>query len=197
MNSSTRLFLIRHGKTDYIGRALAGRLPDIHLNHEGTKQAKRIAERLQNDRIQRIICSPLERARETAGPAAEALKLEIELAPELNELEFGSWTSQSFEALSSSPDWERFNRIRSLAEVPSGEFILEAQLRITRYLLNLRREMPGKSIALFSHADLIKSAMLYFLGIPLDFFHRLEISPGSISLVELSDWGPRVLLVNG
>jgi hypothetical protein len=39
--------------------------------------------------------------------------------------------------------------------------------------------------------------VLYFLGMPIDFLHRLEISPGRVTVVQLGGWAPRVLQVNG
>ena len=47
-----------------------------------------------------------------------------------------------------------------------------------------------------SHADPIRAALAYFLGMPLDLLLRLEISPASVSVLQLDDWGPKVLCVN-
>jgi probable phosphoglycerate mutase len=44
---------------------------------------------------------------------------------------------------------------------------------------------------------MIKAAIAYYLGVPLDLFQRIEISPGSVSVVEVYDETARILLVNG
>jgi len=51
-------------------------------------------------------------------------------------------------------------------------------------------------VALFSHGDPIKSVLAFYLGIPLDLFTRIEISPGSYSILRLEDWGPQVVALN-
>src|SRR5436305_11011237 len=88
-------FLIRHGANDLLDRAIAGRLPGVHLNAHGRQQAERLAERLAQEPIRRIYSSPLERARETAQPLADRLGLEMRIAPELNEIDFGDWAGQA------------------------------------------------------------------------------------------------------
>ena len=67
------LLLIRHGENDYVKTGkLAGRLPEIHLNEKGQKQAQALAEALTQTPIKAVYSSPLERAMETAQPIAEA-----------------------------------------------------------------------------------------------------------------------------
>jgi broad specificity phosphatase PhoE len=49
---------------------------------------------------------------------------------------------------------------------------------------------------LVSHGDILRSVVLYCLGMSLDDFGRIEISPGSISSVVVEDWGAKVLALN-
>ena len=52
-------------------------------------------------------------------------------------------------------------------------------------------------VALVSHGDVIKATLAYYLGVPLDLFQRIEISPASLSIVRVERYGPEVLLING
>ena len=72
----------------------------------------------------------------------------------------------------------------------------EAQARMVGELERLRERHPDEEVAVVSHGDVIRAALAYYLGVHLDLFQRVEISPGSISRVELNPWGPRVLCVN-
>ena len=74
--------------------------------------------------------------------------------------------------------------------------MLEAQVRIITGLEKLRLLHPGKTVAVVSHGDLIKAAVAYYAGIHLDMFQRIEISPASVSVVEVYDETARILLVN-
>lgn len=62
--------------------------------------------------------------------------------------------------------------------------------------MKLHQQFPAQTIAVFSHGDVIRAALLYFLGMPLDFIHRIEISPASCSIVKLSDEAAQVLAMN-
>lgn len=189
-------YFVRHGSNDYLGKALAGRLVNVHLNDRGRAEAEQTATVLAKLGIQRIISSPLERAIETAEPLAQKTGLMIEISPEIIEIDFGDWTGKTMKELEADTAWKDFNLYRSGTRIPSGETMLEAQTRMVAFLEKLRCENPNQTIALFSHGDPIKSVFAYYLGIPLDLFTRIEISPGSYSIVRLESWGPQILAIN-
>ena len=188
-------YLIRHGQNDYLGRALAGRLP-VELNAKGHQEANQLAQALKEKGITRIFSSTIRRAVQTAEPIAEALSLEIVIAEEFQEIDFGAWTGQEMARLDQDERWKSFNRYRSGTRIPGGELMLEVQARVVSRLEALRREFPNETMAVTSHGDPIKSAVAYYLGAPLDLFQRIEIDPASCSVLRLEDWGPQVLGVN-
>lgn len=103
---------------------------------------------------------------------------------------------QKIEDLRSDETWRRFNAFRSGTRVPNGELMLETQARIVGFMHGLREEHPNDYVAIVSHADVIKSAVAYCLGVPLDLFSRIEISPASVSVIAIADYGPWVLCLN-
>ena len=191
------LYLVRHGSNDYLAKSLlAGRSPEVHLNEQGKAEAERVANTFSNIGIQRIFSSPLERALETAEPTAKRLGLEIEIAPEILEINFGDWTGRSLRELDRDPAWKNFNSYRSGTRIPNGETMLESQSRMVGFIEKILRDNPSQTVALFSHGDPIKSVLAYYLGIPLDLFTRIEISPGSYSILRLQPWGPQIVAIN-
>jgi probable phosphomutase (TIGR03848 family) len=190
------LLLIRHGQTDWIGRAIAGRQPGVHLNAEGQAQALRLRDRLRHLPITTIYSSPLERARETAAPLAAALGVEVRSCDEAVELDFGRWTGSAMAALADDPGWRRFNSWRGTTRAPGGELMPEVQTRIVRAIVRIRAEHAGEAVAVFSHGDVIRSAVAYFAGVSLDLFHRIEIRPASVSSLRFWDDGVLVLGFN-
>jgi probable phosphoglycerate mutase len=188
-------YFVRHGFNDYLGKGLAGRLPGVHLNEQGRREAEKLALALADKGIERIISSPLERARETAAPLAKRLGLEIEISEGILEIGFGEWTGKSMAELDKSDHWKLFNAYRSGTRIPGGENMIEVQTRVVATLDKLRREST-KCFALFSHGDPIRLALAYYLGVPLDLFTRIEISPGSYSLLRLEEWGAQILCMN-
>ena len=74
--------------------------------------------------------------------------------------------------------------------------MLEVQARMAKQLEDLRQRHPEETVAVFSHADVIKATLMLYMNMPLDWHLRLEISPASVSVLELAEWGPRIVAVN-
>jgi broad specificity phosphatase PhoE len=190
----TNFLLIRHAAYDFVGRALAGRQPNLHLNTRGRDEAEQLAARLSVFPIDAIYSGPLERTRETAQPLAVKLGLLLQIAAEFNEIEFGDWTNRTFAELDRLPEWQLWNSFRSVAAPPNGELMLDVQKRAVRKILELRR--LHKFVAIFSHGDVIRAVLIHFLGMHIDLYARIEIDCASFSLVELNENVIRVVSVN-
>lgn len=192
----TRFLLIRHATNHTVDKRFAGRSAGIHLNEEGQKQAQKLADRLTGITIDAIYSSPLERAVETAGPIAAVHKLETNILEDFLEIDTGEWTNRSFEEMANDNQFQLFNSFRSCTRIPGGESMLEAQARMISGLEKLRSHHQQATVAVIGHADLIKAAVAYYAGIHLDMFQRLEISPASVSIIDIYDVTARILLIN-
>jgi probable phosphoglycerate mutase len=85
----------------------------------------------------------------------------------------------------------------SLMRFPGGESFAETQTRICNEIEALRTEHSEKDVIIcVSHSDPIKLAVGYYLGLPLDLFQRLIISPASITTMLIGDSGSRLLNLN-
>ena len=196
------LLLIRHGENDYVKKGrLAGRLPGVHLNEHGRQQAQAVADslaaRLAESPVKAIYSSPLERAIETAQPIAKALGKEIILEPGLIEVDIGEWQDKTLKSLRRLKVWKIVQGAPSRFHFPAGESFAEAQLRICSTLESLVHDCAEKeSVICVSHSDPIRLAVAYFLGLPLDFFQRLQVSPASITCLQIDDRFSRLLSLN-
>jgi len=192
----TRFLLIRHAAIDAHGRSLPGRTPGVHLNAQGRLQAQALAHRISGLPVSALYSSPLERAVETADPIAKLLGLETATSEDFLELDFGDWSGRTIEELATRAAFQRFNSFRSCARVPGGESMLQAQARMVAGLDALRARHADAQVAVVGHGDMIKAAVAHYAGIPLDLFQRIEISPASISVVELDEATVRIVVVN-
>jgi broad specificity phosphatase PhoE len=77
MSETTTVHVLRHGEVHNPGGVLYGRLPGYHLSDLGRAMAVRVAEHLAGEDVVHLVSSPLERARETAAPAADAFGLPV------------------------------------------------------------------------------------------------------------------------
>ena len=62
--------------------------------------------------------------------------------------------------------------------------------------MRLAHPRPDASVAVVSHADMIKLALAHYIGLPLDQFQRLSIEPASISILSVGDSHTRLLQQN-
>ena len=191
----TRFLLIRHAATESSGN-IAGRTAGGGLAEAGREQAARLTPKLAQENIASLYSSPQQRALETAGALADAMGKEVQLAPELDEINYGDWTGHMIDELQRLPLWHEYNTIRSCTRIPHGEFMLDAQARSVGLMERLRQQHWKESIALISHADVIRAALVYYLGLPLDMMLRLEISPASVSIVDIEKYGPVIRCIN-
>jgi probable phosphoglycerate mutase len=192
----TTFLLIRHADNDYVGRAFAGRMPGVHLNETGRAQAAALADRLADAGIRVIYSSPLERAVETIRPLADRLQLPVTTRERLIEIDTGEWTGAVFAELAGDAHWRRFNLFRSSTRIPGGELMSEVQTRMCLELEELRCRHPEQTVALVSHADVIRFALAHYAGIPIDLAQRLEVRPASVSVLALEDHGATILRLN-
>jgi len=190
--------LVRHGENNHVktGR-LAGRLPGVHLNDKGRQQAGLLAEKLASVPIKAVYSSPLERALETATPIAAALNMPVIENAGLIETDYGEWQNQKLKGLSRLKSWRLVQTAPSVMRFPAGERFADAQMRIANTLLNILPQHEPKDVVIcVSHADPIKLAVAYFIGLPLDMFQRLSVSPASVTVLALGESGGRLLALN-
>jgi len=190
------LLLIRHGANDWVHGRLAGRLRGVHLNDAGRAQAAALAERLTAVPLAAIYASPLERTVETATAIAGPRGLTLQLVPGIQEVDYGEWQGAELSRLARHELWPGVQHYPSGTRFPGGETLGEAQQRMVQHLEAIRARHPRETIAVVSHADIIKLAVAYYIGMHLDLFQRLEIATCSVTALRFTAHGPRLVAYN-
>lgn len=195
---ATTVLLVRHGHTDSTGVVLPGRAPGLHLSERGQAQAAAVGERLRAlpRRPVALYTSPLERTRETAAAIGTAIGRRPVVDRSLLECDFGSWTGRKIAGLARRAEWRTVQSAPSRFRFPEGESFPEMQQRIWGALERLAAKHPRGTVVAVSHADPIKAAVTFAMGVPLDLFQRTVISPCSVSAIVLGAGTPIVLCVN-
>jgi probable phosphoglycerate mutase len=190
--------LIRHGENDYVKKGrLAGRLPGVHLNEKGRAQAQAVADKLAGAPVKAVYSSPLERTMETAEPIAKALDLPVIERPGLMETNVGEWQDKKVKGLSRLKLWRVVQARPSLWQFPGGESFAECQHRIQQELEELASQHEDKDLVVcVSHSDPIKLAVAFYIGLPLDMFQRLTVSPVSITALQIGQANSQLLTLN-
>ena len=198
------VILVRHGRTTAnASGTLAGRAPGVKLDAAGAAQAERTAERLAVVPLVAVVTSPLERCRQTARAILKAQQGSPTTATErgITECDYGAWQGRSLKELAKEPLWKTVQTQPSAAAFPDGETMAEMQARAVNAVrrLDARYEAEHGAGAVWvavSHGDIIKSVVADALGMHLDLFQRLNVDPGSVSIVRYTATRPYVLATN-
>ena len=147
--------------------------------------------------VQAVYSSPLERAQETARPIALSMGMEVRTEDDLNECDFGEWTGAELEKLMRLDSWGTVQKWPSGWRFPGGESFQEMQARMVACVARLAERHKEGALVAVSHADPIKAVAAHAMGVHLDLFQRLVVSPASVTAISFSSHGPSVLAVNG
>lgn len=129
-----KIYMIRHGQTDWNKQGIFQGQEDIELNDTGREEARICGSAFQNKQIQRIWSSPLKRAKETADLIAEKIGLPLEtvmIKHNLKERDFGKLSGQpyemhhEYEALGIDVMLEDFTALQNRVEESLREIIQE------------------------------------------------------------------------
>lgn len=189
----TALLLVRHATTAATGKRLGGRT-DASLDEGGHGQAEDCAQRLAAVPLKGVYASPLPRTRETAEHVARPHGLEVRDCDGVIEVDYGAWTDRPLGQVVRTKRWPVIQTRPSRVTFPDGEAIRAAQSRAVEALEGLVAAHPRDPICVVSHADVIKLALAFFLGQPLDLFQRLHVGPASVSWLQMDADGPPMLV---
>jgi probable phosphoglycerate mutase len=189
------LLLLRHAVTEHTGARLSGWMPGLHLSEEGRRQAEGLAGRLEPVPVDALYASPLERCQETAAVVAESKGLKVETLEDVGEVRYGDWTGLAIKDLRREPLWKVVQANPSAARFPEGESLVEMQARAVLAVERLREAHPGQTVAVCSHADVIKALTCHYLGMHLDLFQRVVVSPASVTAIAFGP-GPYLVRLN-
>ncbi|MGL5811695.1 MAG: MSMEG_4193 family putative phosphomutase [Nocardioides sp.] len=196
--------LLRHGRTTAnTAGVLAGRQGGVHLDEAGRTQAARAAQRLAEVPLAAVVSSPLVRCRETA---AEVLRIgefrpELQVDRDLTECDYGEWQGRSLKTLAKEELWTSVQQHPASVVFPGGESMRAMQSRAVAAIRSRDQALGGdigpETIwVAVSHGDLIKAVLADALGLHLDLFQRIQVDPGSMSIIRYSPLRPFVLATN-
>lgn len=165
------VIIVRHGQTRYNKNSSCLGRADVAMTPSGQTEAGRLAMRMKGIYADVVYTSPLERARNTAGPylgthgSVKHAKLIVE--PALIERDWGEWEfmplkqvnktrPKEFEAFSS--DWLGYT-------VPCGEAFMDVQRRVDEFLDRILPQSEGKTIYLSTHLGTARHIISHLLGL--------------------------------
>lgn len=175
-----RLLIVRHGRTDWNDQGKIQGCADIELNETGINQAKETAKKLENEKIDLIIASPLIRTKQTAEIINEGRNIDIIYDKRLLERDFGE-----FEGLNKNEfDYESFWTYSKNLKYEKAENIQDFFKREFDFLDDIKEKYKNKTVLLVSHAGVSTAIKYYFEGLPKE----NEMTSGRLNNCEVREY---------
>mgnify|MGYP005837376629 CR=1 FL=1 len=189
-----RLWLIRHGRTAWNAQGRIQGWADVPLDAVGREQARRLAERLRARPADRILCSPLWRAYETAQILAQAWGVPVEVDERLKERGMGPFQGRTGEEVAA------FERAwRSLEQDPTAEIEgVEPWAAFAERVwaaMEAAMARPEPILAIVAHSGTFSIFFRRWLGLPLEMRSPFRFDNASLTELVFRDgrWVVQVL----
>ncbi len=170
-----KLFLIRHGETDWSLSGQHSGHADLALTSNGEVEARQLGERVLEIDFSHVLTSPLRRARQTCKLAGLDSKAIVD--EDLSEWDNGDYEGQtSQEILACRTGWNIF-----LDGCPNGEMPTTISARADRLIAKLVA-LSG-NVALFSHSHFGRVLAARWIGLSVEYGQHFLLNTGSISML--------------
>ena len=200
---------MRHGETDWNkAHRIQGGNSDTSLNERGKEQAGELALRLKQERVQAIYSSSLERALDTARVIARHHQLEVQIKPDLREINVGELegvlismigkrldellTMKGQNGIQVGVGETSFSKLRNIG----GESLDELQQRVWNAIKHIVSRHSDGVIVVVSHYFVIMAIICAVLNLPLSQIGRLRLGVASISTIVFDEQVARLTLFN-
>ncbi len=172
---SLRIYLIRHGETEWSRSGQYTGRTDLPLTARGEVMARELGQLLCDIPFSRVLTSPLQRARRTCELAGLSVAATIE--PDLAEWNYGDYEGQHSAAVHEvHPDWNLFRD-----GCPRGETPMEVSARADRLIAKLRT-LDG-NVGLFSHGHFGRALAARWIGLPIAEACHFLLGTASLSVL--------------
>lgn len=169
------IWLVRHGMLPPNPERRMVGARDIPLSPEGREQIRLLAQQFMpkvQGALGAVICSDLDRCRETAAILLEALPHgmpPLHVEPGLREIDLGLWQGMTKVEIERAWPGAYAARGQDMAHFcpPQGESFMQAQRRALAAVARWRRLYPGATLLMVSHAGILGSLLAHYMALPL------------------------------
>ncbi|MGI9860303.1 alpha-ribazole phosphatase [Moorella naiadis] len=194
-----RVYLVRHGETEWNHTMRYQGHSDIALSANGRRQAELLRERFRGIKLDAVYSSDLYRAKETAMAIAAPHGLLVQEVPALREINFGAWEGLTYqEIITSYPqEWETWRRNPGTTIVPEGESFQQVKERaLAAFEKIVAGEEKGRTLLFVAHGGSLRSLICALLGLDLTAVWRFRLDNTGVSVVDCYDENRILVLLN-
>ena len=188
---SFRLFITRHGETEWSRTRRFAGPGDAALTDLGRRQSEAVAQAVAGEALAAVHASPAEPARAAAEMIAKPHRLEIAVEADFREMSFGEWEGLTGEeAAARTPAlYAQWRDAPDGMTPPGGEALTAVAARVARGLARLRETGTAGPVVLVTHAIVARLIVLDALGLGPGRLWSVDASPAGLTEIEYQpDW---------
>lgn len=155
-----KLYVIRHGQTNWNLKGIIQGQKDIELNDKGINEARKAKDEFNSLKIDLIMCSPLKRAKETAKILNTDKNINIIYKSELIERGLGDFEGES--CITEEDDIYNYHMNKTIRNI---EPVVDLCNRVNELIDEIKNKYKGKNILLVTHSGTARTIERYFYGI--------------------------------
>ncbi|PKO12404.1 MAG: histidine phosphatase family protein [Chloroflexi bacterium HGW-Chloroflexi-10] len=197
---STRIFLIRHGATQLSAEDSFAGAVDVDLSDEGRGQVDSLANRLADDNITAVYCSPMRRTIETAVILAKPHGLSPIHKAGLKEIDHGHWEAMRRADVEEkyAEEYSAWQRDPFTFAPIGGESGVSVMARALPVIRDIVVNHPDQNVVVVSHKATIRLIISSLLGFDARGYRdRLDQSPACLNILDFKDVvAARLMLFN-
>lgn len=186
--SITSFLLIRHGHTKATEEGRLYTDPSAEMTNEGFRQAHAISHWVRDHRPDCLLSSTAKRVITTAEVIGKELNMPVRKIDHLNEWDVGEWEGRTYlDIKKNNPEmYKSWSQDPIMNRPPGGESVADMVERVKERIQFLISEYDGKTVALVTHAGIVRAVLIHALGMPVHNFWRISVPVGTISRVDFS-----------
>lgn len=180
--------LVRHGRTasNLAHRAMGW--SDEGILPAWASAAEAVADALAAEPIDRLVSSPMARARETAAPLVQRLGMDLQLDDRVAELQVGPWQGWTEAEIAERwPEaWRTWRTVPHALELEGRETLKALNARVGEALDELVDALPeGRAAVVFTHDAVVRATVAWALGTGPEIYRHVRVANCSITTVAL------------
>lgn len=190
----SKLFLVRHGKSEWNKLGKWTGWTDVDLAEEGIIEAREAGVLLKDETIDKVYTSDLKRTHQTFQGIKEGSgKLHLTHTPDkaLNERHYGIHTGKNKWEVKESVGEEEFNNIRRGwdVKIPEGETLKDVHARaVPYYEKNIKKDLiEGKNVLVVAHGNTLRALIKHLESLSDIEVNNIEVETGKIHSYELDN----------
>lgn len=196
---NTRIFLVRHGETEWNRLGKFQGCVDIDLSKEGIVQATHIKNRF-NGNFDYIYTSPLKRALDTAKIISSNKNTIPMVIDDIREINFGDWEGLTIKDIIKNypKEYDVWQNDELDAPLCGGDLsIKNASIRAKNAILKVANENKGKTSIIVAHGGIIKAGLIGIFNWKMTMYHRMILGNTSVCEIRFNkDMEPTLMSLN-